>query len=362
MKLITVIFCVMISISVTGQKKEYILKEGVYEYDFNSWPKDFFQTRDSLKELYPDMELLTPDYEHNSRRLIVKYDSSKIKSYYLISDTQNGSSFIAGTTSSYNFYLKKKKPGIYQGRNKKINLKVSAINEDTIEVNVRKGRIRHFYSGGVYKSVFEKMSAETMKLAYVRELNEYDEESLIMCAGDLKDRIEEVTKHRFMELFNKYGQDSIYAFAVLVRHKWSETDMYAAVNTLKYIDGLIDETEDLHYKYNATEWRYEQYKEDSLFKEISRICDDELSKRRHDKKAISLFQKELSQTCVDVLEKLKSERFFEQITGDDIFLIHNIVNTGFKKRKLKRIANRLNDNKYKKEYMRWIKIWKDDED
>jgi hypothetical protein len=58
-----------------------------------------------------------------------------------------------------------------------------------------------------------------------------------------------------------------------------------------------------------------------------------------------------------VLEKLKTENFFKDIVGEDIFLIFSVTEYEFSKKELKNIVARLNDNEYKNEYINWIKTW-----
>jgi len=57
------------------------------------------------------------------------------------------------------------------------------------------------------------------------------------------------------------------------------------------------------------------------------------------------------------LEELKSEDFFKQTVGEDIFLIFTVSDYEFSKRDVKKIVNRPNDNNYNKEYFNWMKEW-----
>lgn len=61
--------------------------------------------------------------------------------------------------------------------------------------------------------------------------------------------------------------------------------------------------------------------------------------------------------CIEVLEKLKNENFFRQITGRDIFLIFTVSDYEFEKQDLKNIIISLNDNEYKREYLEWMDTW-----
>jgi hypothetical protein len=67
----------------------------------------------------------------------------------------------------------------------------------------------------------------------------------------------------------------------------------------------------------------------------------------------------LYDTCVAILEKLRNESFFKNIVGKDIFLNFTVTDYEFEPKEVKKIANRLNDNTYKKEYLAWVKTWDD---
>ena len=67
------------------------------------------------------------------------------------------------------------------------------------------------------------------------------------------------------------------------------------------------------------------------------------------------FQKELYQTCINVLKKLKDEDFFKTITNKDIFLIFSVSEFGNKK--IESMITDLNDNEYRTEYLEWMKTW-----
>ena len=69
------------------------------------------------------------------------------------------------------------------------------------------------------------------------------------------------------------------------------------------------------------------------------------------------FQSQLYETCIGVLEKLKSEDFFKNIVGKDIFLMFTVSEYEFETKDLKKIIKRLNNNTYKTEYLEWMKTW-----
>ncbi|MDA4743650.1 hypothetical protein NY599_04210, partial [Enterobacter hormaechei] len=63
------------------------------------------------------------------------------------------------------------------------------------------------------------------------------------------------------------------------------------------------------------------------------------------------------ETCIEVLEKLKQENFFTQITGKEVFLTFTISDYEINSKYIRNLISRLNDNSYKAEYYQWMKSW-----
>ena len=172
----------------------------------------------------------------------------------------------------------------------------------------------------------------------------------------LRQNIEEATKKAFIEMFEKNGADEIYAFAL-----YSDEDAMTvcpSTNTLKYFSNL-DEDEDgmAYYKFSPPEWKYEMQGANKEFSEICSELREEL-KNNEDEEWFYRFQKQVFNTCIEVLEKLKNENFFKNIVGKDIFLTFTVSDYDFEEKEgFKEILTRLNDNEYKTEYLNWMKTW-----
>lgn len=170
---------------------------------------------------------------------------------------------------------------------------------------------------------------------------------------ELKEKIELATKQAFTEMYKKHGKEKIYAFAL-----YSDEGAMTVCPSTNTIDALKKHEGDddfLYYKYEPAEWKYEMQGADELFNEISKYCRSEVSKMEDDE--FEPFQKQLYETCLEILLKLKSENFFEQIAGENIFLNFTVSDYEFSKKDVKNIVNSLNDNKYNKEYLDWMKTW-----
>jgi len=183
---------------------------------------------------------------------------------------------------------------------------------------------------------------------------------------ELKEKIMFATKQAFIEMYEKHGEERIYAFA-LYSDEGAMT-VCPATNTLDYLEtekkkdsdlddfDMFDETDLKYYKFEPAEWKYEMMGADKLFNEISKQCYDEADKSEENDEFDS-YQNQLYNTCIEVLEELKSANFFKQITGNDIFLFFTVTDYEFGKREVKKIIKTLNDNKYNKEYLDWMKTW-----
>jgi Domain of unknown function (DUF4303) len=170
----------------------------------------------------------------------------------------------------------------------------------------------------------------------------------------LKQKIKAATKKAFLEIFEKHGEEEIYAFA-LYSDEGAMT-VCPSSNTIKHLE-TADEDDFDYYKFSPAEWKYEMKGADAAFDEISALLRNELDKNEEDNKWFKVFQKQLFEICIATLEELNQENFFKQITGKDIFLIFSVSDYEFKTKDQKDIINRLNDNTYREEYLRWMKSW-----
>lgn len=169
---------------------------------------------------------------------------------------------------------------------------------------------------------------------------------------ELKVKIENATKQAFIEMFEKHKEEEIYAFA-LYSDEGAMT-VCPSTNTVEFLKKQ-DQEDFLYYKFESAEWKYEMVGADDLFDEISTLCRETVfSMEDHE---FGKFQKQLYQICIEVLEKLRSENFFKQIAGKDIFLLFTVSDYEFSKRDLQQIITSLNNNEYRDEYLEWMKTW-----
>lgn len=170
----------------------------------------------------------------------------------------------------------------------------------------------------------------------------------------LKQEIEAATKKAFLEMFEKHGAEKIYGFA-LYSDEGAMT-VCPSTNTLKHLENA-DQEDLAYYKFEPAEWKYEMKGADTDFNDISTKLREELDKNEDNDEWFEDFQMKLYETCIEILEKLKSENFFKQITGEDIFLNFTISDYEFEINDLKNTIKRLNENDYRKEYLDWMKSW-----
>lgn len=170
----------------------------------------------------------------------------------------------------------------------------------------------------------------------------------------LEGQIELAARKAFTEMFEKYGSEGIYSFALYSDD--GAMTVCPSTNTLKKLEE-VDQEELPFYKFEPAEWQCEAEGAETEFGEICDLLREELEKIDDDDKAFYKFQKKLYETCVEVLEKLKSEDFFKQITGEDIFLNFVVSEYDFKDKEIKKIITTLNENAYKEEYFKWMKTW-----
>ncbi|WP_300669630.1 DUF4303 domain-containing protein [Soonwooa sp.] len=171
----------------------------------------------------------------------------------------------------------------------------------------------------------------------------------------LKQQIEDATKKAFIEMHELHGSENIYAFA-LYSDEGAMT-VCPSTNTLTALEAHANDDEQEYYKFEPAEWKYEMQGANDEFNKICKDLRDELYANEENEAWFDHFQKSLFDTCIDVLEKLKSENFFQKIIGKDIFLFFTISDYDFKKKDIKAIVEKLNDNSYKDEYLAWMKSW-----
>ena len=170
----------------------------------------------------------------------------------------------------------------------------------------------------------------------------------------LKQKIENATKKAFIEMFEKHGEEKIYAFA-LYSDEGAMT-VEPATNTLKHLE-TVNQEDYAGFKFSTAEWKYGCIGAEEDFIEIYKLIEEEHNNHEDNDEGFEEFQKQLFETCIEVLEKLKNENFFKQIVGDDIFLTFTVSDYDYEVKDKGKTIIRLNDNKYKPEYFDWMATW-----
>ncbi len=155
-------------------------------------------------------------------------------------------------------------------------------------------------------------------------------------------------------MYEKHGKEEIYAFALYSDE--GALTVCPSTNTLESLKTKEGKSDYIYYKYEPAEWKYEMEGANKLFNEISRHCREEVDNIKDDEEFLN-FQTQLYQTCIEVLEKLKTENYFRQLTDKDIFLIFTVTEYEFAREETENIIKKLNNNNYKDEYINWMKTW-----
>jgi hypothetical protein len=172
----------------------------------------------------------------------------------------------------------------------------------------------------------------------------------------LRKEIEAAAKEAFLEMHAQHGAEKIYAFALYSDE--GAMSVCPATNTLKQLKAITKDDPDQadYYKFEPAEWKYEGDGADEKFGKICKALWNELEKH-DDEEWFLKFQQRLCGICVDVLASLKKSNFFKDIVGEDIFLMFSVTEYEFAESEVREIVVRLNDNKYRDEYLRWMKTW-----
>jgi hypothetical protein len=133
-------------------------------------------------------------------------------------------------------------------------------------------------------------------------------------------KIEAATRLAFTEMVEQHGSEGIYAFA-----------LYSDAGAMT----VCPSTNSEHH----------------LTTELDRVDHE------WDDPWFTVFQSTLFTTCVNTLDKLKTEGFFSTVAGRDVFLVFTVSDHEFTKAEMKTNVARLNDNPYLDEYLAWMKTW-----
>jgi hypothetical protein len=170
----------------------------------------------------------------------------------------------------------------------------------------------------------------------------------------LQQQIEAATKKAFTEMVEQHGTEEICAFA-LYSDEGAMT-VCPSTNTQQHL--ATAEPDDLPYaQFEPAEWKYEMQGADKEFNAICDLLRHELEMVEDDDESFIQFRRNLYNTCIAVLEKLKQEQFFRQIVGKDIFSTFSVSDYDFETDELVAIITRLNDDEYKTAYLDWMATW-----
>ena len=173
--------------------------------------------------------------------------------------------------------------------------------------------------------------------------------------NEFKNKLALSTKQAFLEIYNQNPTESIYTFALC--NNDATISIHPSANSVEYLEEVTDEDDFGFYKYEPSEWKYEYKGAEILFKELNDICREVVEKRDDDEDWFYQFQNQINEKCIEVLEDLKNENFFEKETGKDIFLNFSVIDDDLNKEKQQKIIAKLNNQHYKDDYFEWMKSW-----
>jgi len=169
-------------------------------------------------------------------------------------------------------------------------------------------------------------------------------------------KIEEATKKAFIEMYDKHKDEEIYSFSLY--SDGGAMTVCPSTNTMDFLNNLSEEEKQelAYYKFEPAEWKYEMIGADEAFDEIYKTLQTEREKGDFEnEKTFLAFRTQLYKTCCDVLEKLKTEDFFKNVIGKDIFLIFSVSDHEFEYMEIEKMIKKLNNSEYAKEYLQWMK-------
>jgi len=164
-------------------------------------------------------------------------------------------------------------------------------------------------------------------------------------------------------MYQKHKDERVYSFA-LYSDEGAMT-VCPSTNTIDFLDNLNNEEklELAYYKFEPAEWKYEMIGADQDFNEICKDLRDELEENEFldndefNSDWFEKFQKDLYETCINVLKKLKKENFFKNICGQEVFLIFTVTDFELEQEKVKQLVSELNSLAHQTEYFEWMKTW-----
>ena len=169
-------------------------------------------------------------------------------------------------------------------------------------------------------------------------------------------QLAQASQAAFTELLAQHPNEQFYSFAL-----YSDEDAMTvcpAANTLAHL--AAQPPDDLPYaKFEPAEWKYEMVGADAQFDELSRQLRARLDEDFAEPDGFERFRQQLYTTCVDVLDTLRQQRFFDEAAGRPVFLLFSVSDSDTPAAELASLVSRLNDNEYRDEYLAWQRTWEE---
>ncbi|MRX64092.1 DUF4303 domain-containing protein [Maribacter luteus] len=166
---------------------------------------------------------------------------------------------------------------------------------------------------------------------------------------ELKSKIEFAVKKSFKENIQKYGSD-ICSFS-LISDDGAMT-LVPYTNTKSHLEKM--QSQDPKYKdfyeFEPVEW-FTSNGAKAEFHDLCQTLSVETDKEELD---FENFRNIVFETCVQVLEKLRTEGFFQKELGKNLLVQFNISDTNEPKENLIKWTKRLNDKKNGKRYQDYM--------
>lgn len=166
-------------------------------------------------------------------------------------------------------------------------------------------------------------------------------------------QLTQATQAAFIELLVRHPAEAFYSFA-LYSDEGAMT-VCPAANTLGHLATQLPD--DLPYaKFEPAEWQYE-VGADAQFDALSRQLRAQLDQDFTEPDGFERFRQQLYATCVQVLDALRQQRFFDEAAGRAVFLLFSVSDSDPSPDELAQVVSRLNDNAYRAEYLVWLRTW-----
>lgn len=167
-------------------------------------------------------------------------------------------------------------------------------------------------------------------------------------------QLTQATRAAFTELLAIHPTEAFYSFA-LYSDEGAMT-VCPAANTLAHL--AAQAPDNLPYaKFEPAEWRYEMVGAEAEFDALSGQLRAQLAEDFAAPDGFAQFRRQLYATCVDVLDALRQQRFFDEAAGRPVFLLFSVSDGDPSPEEQAQLVSRLNHNAYRAEYLAWLRTW-----